>query len=103
MFVIERGDDATQALPANEAVRALLENGDDAFGFPPYAALESFLKRLHGNDALAAAERSIISGALTGVPTTLVRRPQRDWWPTILDAATADAQAAQPVPVVRRS
>jgi hypothetical protein len=56
-----------------------MSNTDDAFGFPPYAAIEDFLhSRDHRN--LRATERRIVAKALDGVPAVLLRNPPSGWW-----------------------
>jgi dolichol-phosphate mannosyltransferase len=82
LVVIERAAGGEVALDEDEAVEILLDNTEDAFGFPPYFAIENFL---HSRDDsnLRVAERRIVTEALDGVPAVLVRDPRMDWWQTL--------------------
>jgi hypothetical protein len=79
LVVIERGGDAKLRLDQEEAVETILRNSDDAFGFPPYSAIEDFMHTQSASD-LRAVERSIVSEAMDGVPTILLRSATMDWW-----------------------
>jgi putative flippase GtrA len=79
MVIIQRGGDGAEALEGTEALETLLENCADAYGFPPYHAIEHFLNNGGGRD-LRIDERKIISDALDGVGTTLLRSSTMDWW-----------------------
>ena len=87
MVVIERGSDHEASLDPAHALVTLLKNCEDAYGFPPYSALERFLPVCKGVD-LHGLEREIIRDALNGCDATLIRRQNRSWWlelPRILD------------------
>jgi len=84
MIVIERAEDLDVRVPPDEALEILMRNCADAYGFPPYAAIETFLYQSHTQGDLNAVEREIVESALRGVPTTLVRRRSGDWWPQVL-------------------
>jgi hypothetical protein len=78
MFIIERGGTGDASLEPKEALEILLQNCEDAYGFPPYPAIKSFL---HGSEEhdLRAEEQAIIAAAFTGCPTTLLRSTTLDW------------------------
>jgi hypothetical protein len=78
MFIIERGGTGDVALEQKEALEILLQNCEDAYGFPPYPVIKSFL---HGSDEhdLRAEEQAIIAAAFEGCPTTLLRSNTLDW------------------------
>jgi putative flippase GtrA len=97
MVVIERDGEGTYPLPESEALETLLANCADAYGFPPYDAIEGFLNNGGGRD-LRLAERAIIASALHGVPATLLRSRTMDWWQRLPDLAERP-EAAVPVPV----
>lgn len=82
MFVIERGEDGERCMPADEAIQVLFENCDDAYGFPPYQAIEGFLRELNGRD-LRTEEQQIVSSAFCECPATLLRSSRLDWWKRI--------------------
>lgn len=84
LVVIERGPEAARPLNQQEALRILLENGDDAYGFPPYPAIRQFLTRPGGQD-LTIAERAIVATALQDTTTQLLSRPALDWWRPITE------------------
>jgi glycosyltransferase involved in cell wall biosynthesis len=80
LVVIQRGDeDTSRTLGGAEALTILLENCEDAYGFPPYSDIEAFLHSGNGTD-LRTVERETIGGALAGVDATLLTSTTRDWW-----------------------
>jgi glycosyltransferase involved in cell wall biosynthesis len=79
MFVIERGGEGDLRLDAAEAVETLLQNTDDAYGFPPYPSIEHFLHSGNGRK-LRVEEREIIAAALGGLPTVVLRSRTMDWY-----------------------
>lgn len=79
MVIISRGGTGTRELEPEEALRTLLENCEDAYGFPPYRAIEGFLHSYDGKD-LKRAEREIIASALGDRPATLLESETMDWW-----------------------
>ncbi|MCS7256828.1 MAG: glycosyltransferase family 2 protein [Thermomicrobium sp.] len=103
VVVIERGHENARALESSETLRILLENGDDAYGFPPYPAIRPFLTRPLGQD-LTPAERAIVATALQGVTCQLLRRSALDWWRPIAAEAGLNGQhppeeARYPLPI----
>ena len=96
MVVIQRGTDAIELLSDTDALDILLANTEDAYGFPPYHAIEEFLLGSSGQN-LRNQERQIIASALEGVPAALLTREERDWAaqiPGVIDAFASD----QPLP-----
>jgi len=79
LVIIQRDDDFQRQLETDEALEILLENCEDAFGFPPYSELEGFLQGMNGHD-LRAAEREVIWSAFGPVPATLIASSTMDWW-----------------------
>jgi len=91
VVVIERGsDEAVRPLDPAEALEILLANSDDAYGFPPYPAIRTFLARPRGED-LTHVERTTLASALQGTTCQLFRRPRLDWWQAIASWAGLDA------------
>jgi dolichol-phosphate mannosyltransferase len=78
MVIIQRGGEGGEVLPRDEALGILLENCEDAYGFPPYPQIESFLHSRNGAD-LVAMERQIIEMAMGETPAMLLRSESRDW------------------------
>ena len=84
MFVIERAARGQFQIDEPEAVETLLANSEDAFGFPPYAAIVSFLTEYDGRD-LRLVEREIVAKALSAVPAFVLRSETMDWWKHFVD------------------
>ena len=117
MFIIERGEEGILPIQNSEAMDVLLQNCEDAYGFPPYEDLKEFLYFHEGVD-LREKEHDIIRQALGNLPATVIRSSTMDWWsqiPTFVDDNEAIAKdiaralkvettprsrsARQPVPV----
>jgi putative flippase GtrA len=79
MVVIQRGGVGGLALDEQEALETLMSNCEDAYGFPPYSAIEGSLRRRNGSD-LRDVERAIVASALSGVPAAVLRSESMDWW-----------------------
>ena len=78
MVVIQRGGLGEVVLSEDEALDTLMSNCEDAYGFPPYAAIEGSLRRRNGSD-LKQVERAIVASALSGLPASLLRSETMDW------------------------
>ena len=102
LVVIERADDdVTRELGDDEAIETLMENCDDAYGFPPYPLIAQFLYTRRGVD-LREAERSAVRSALGSAPATLLRSTSMDWWqrvPLVMGIAFDDAPVPAALPV----
>ena len=79
MVVIQRGGEGAVSLDESEALETLMRNCEDAYGFPPYAAIEGSLRRRNGTD-LKDVERGIVASALSGLPAAAMRSETMDWW-----------------------
>jgi putative flippase GtrA len=82
MFIIQRGDSETEAIDNREAMEVLLQNCEDAYGFPPYEAIKEFLYKRDGVD-LREKEHAIIRQALGQLPATVISSNTFDWWSRI--------------------
>ena len=82
MFIIERGEPGIESIDNHEAMEVLLQNCEDAYGFPPYEALKEFLYFRDGVD-LREQEHAIIRKALGELPATVIRSDTFDWWSQI--------------------
>lgn len=96
LFVIERDRPALADIPFDEAIQTLVENTDDAYGFPPFRQMAPSI--VIGQDdyaELRRKERAIISSAMRGIR---IRRLASDTfsWPsdiaTLLDADRRDVR-----------
>ena len=94
LFIIERGGSGDVILEQDRAMDTLLENCEDAYGFPPYPAIEPYLRASNGVGDLALVERATISAAFEGVPAVLLRSESLDWAVRIERMIEARAQAA---------
>jgi dolichol-phosphate mannosyltransferase len=84
--VIERGAGDDVRLTRAAAVDVLVANSEDAYGFPPYPALEHFLHSRNGQD-LRFKERRILAGALAEVDAVALRSESMDWWQRVVSLA----------------
>jgi hypothetical protein len=84
MVVIERGGEGEVALTEDEALATLMSNCEDAYGFPPYPAIEGFLSSSDQRD-LKPVERGIVASALHALPSTALRSETMDWWSRLPD------------------
>jgi dolichol-phosphate mannosyltransferase len=79
VIVIARGKKRKVHLWKRKAEQILEENGEDAYGFPPYPQMAAALQNLNGRD-LRREEHAIISRALHRVPADLIFDPNYQWW-----------------------
>jgi dolichol-phosphate mannosyltransferase len=79
LFIIERGEEFDTPIENQKAVEILLENCEDAYGFPPYNSIKEFLYTSNGQD-LRPIEQSIIRNATSKLPATLIRSKCLEWW-----------------------
>jgi hypothetical protein len=101
MFIIERGqEEGIRPIDNSEALEILLSNCEDAYGFPPYNDLKEFLYFHNGTD-LRQQEQAIIRQALGGLPSTVIRSSNLEWWcriPTFVNERLAnDCACEKPV------
>ncbi len=100
MIVIERGGSGETILEPVEALDVLLLNCEDAYGFPPYEAIEPYL-RFNGSD-LKNKEREIISAAFAARAGLLLRSESLDWAHRIADLLRESAQPANGHSILHR-
>lgn len=79
VVLLQRGAEGETSLPPSMITSALESNAEDAYGFPPYRAIESFLRR-HGEEDLHDAEYRIIVQATGDCAGTCLASPQFGWW-----------------------
>jgi dolichol-phosphate mannosyltransferase len=93
LFVIERsGEVSTVPLTSDQALSVLMDNCEDAFGFPPYAQIQGFLRNASKQD-LRSLERTLVASALASIPAMLLRSDGMDWAPRMLGALNSRAMA----------
>jgi hypothetical protein len=79
IVLIERGPDFEAPLEAGDMVGLLLENADDAYGFPPYPVLADELSSWEGV-SLHEAERDIVTEAIEGKPGLHLSSSNYNWF-----------------------
>jgi hypothetical protein len=97
LYVIERGRPLAEPIATERILDELLENTDDAYGFPPYSRLAPWLV-LGGetHEELRRREREILLRALQGVRATRLRVENFEWAEHIR-ADVARARVAAPL------
>ena len=108
IVLMERGADELRPVGIDEAVRRLLENTDDAYGFPPFALFAPRI-RIGGDDyeALRRKEAELLRSAILHARRWHLRVPGHEWaerLPAIIDEAPLvpvgpGPDAAPPEPV----
>jgi dolichol-phosphate mannosyltransferase len=88
MFIIERGGEGEVQLDGQEALEVLMQNCEDAYGFPPYDSIKDFLFSANNLD-LQATERAIVAHALSQHPTLVIRSTKMDWAQRMADMLTS--------------
>jgi dolichol-phosphate mannosyltransferase len=96
VVLMERGPEQLETIPLEEAVRRLIENTDDAYGFPPFATFGPRI-RIGDDDyqALRRKEVELLAQAISGARRWHLQVPGHEWadvLPSIIDGTA-------PVPV----
>jgi dolichol-phosphate mannosyltransferase len=80
VFLLERGEALQEEMSLEAAVDLLIENTDDAYGFPPFSSFAPHL-RIDGDDypTLRAKERAILTSALARTNNRRLRVPGHEW------------------------
>jgi len=79
-FLMERGEAAREQVTVDNAIQQLIENTDDAYGFPPFATFAPHI-RIGGVDyeALRVKEQALLREALQDVAVVRIRVPGHEW------------------------
>ena len=88
LFVIARGADELEELDHETAVDLMLENTDDAYGFPPFRSFAPAISIGGDYRALRRRERDLLAGFLAGVRVRRLTRDDFSWAeaiPTLLN------------------
>ena len=105
MIVIQRGRDDLEWLSGDDALDILLANTEDAYGFPPYHAIEDFMLGASSVN-LRTTERQIIAGALESIPAVVLTREERDWAahvPDLIECFSSKDRSTAPSGAERRN
>ncbi len=80
VFLMERGEPVQERVPLDAAIDQLIENTDDAYGFPPFATLAPHFV-IDGLDymALRARERELLTSAMKNVSIWRLRVRGHEW------------------------
>jgi putative flippase GtrA len=101
VFLMERGESLQEEMSLDEAVEQLIENTDDAYGFPPFATFAPHLK-IAGDDypALRLKEKEILTSALAGARTWRLRVPGHEWAEILPSIIEGDGESERiPIPI----
>jgi dolichol-phosphate mannosyltransferase len=98
LFVIERGEPALAEIPFADAIETLVENTDDAYGFPPFRQMAPSLV-IGGDDyaELRRKERDILTSAMTNVRLRRLASNTFSWAQDIAALLDSEQHAGQPV------
>jgi putative flippase GtrA len=100
VVLLERGPDQRAPLSPSMVLSALRRNSEDAYGFPPYPALEEFLSR-KGDLDYHQAEQEIVAQGVRGSTGVRLASDQYRWWkhlPSLLRPGVAAAAETVPSP-----
>jgi dolichol-phosphate mannosyltransferase len=86
LFIIERGAHRMEPIDPDELVDQLVENTDDAYGFPPFRYFAPALE-IHGEgyEELRARERAMLVEAMRNVRARKLATPDFSWAARIAD------------------
>ena len=80
VFLMERGEPIQESVPLEAAIDQLIDNTDDAYGFPPFSTLApNFVIGGADYPQLRARERELLTQALANVPVTRLRVRGHEW------------------------
>jgi hypothetical protein len=102
LYIIERGKPGIRDLDRETTLKRMIENTDDAYGFPPFRYLAPGLTIDGlGYAELRAKEREILTGFLAGVRTQVISSDCFGWADVIAPLVTP-SQATPAKPAVPR-
>jgi putative flippase GtrA len=80
IVLMERGSELLESVALDEAVERLIENTDDAYGFPPFAQFAPKIK-IHGDDytTLRRKEADLLRSAIRNAQRWHLRVPGHEW------------------------
>ena len=101
VFLMERGESLEERLTVDQAMQTLIDNTDDAYGFPPFATFAPHI-RIGADDygTLREKERGLLTAALAHASIRRVRVPGHEWaeiLPELLAARSDDEITAIPI------
>ena len=107
IFIMERGEAAREDMTPDEAIHKLIENTDDAYGFPPFSTFAPHIRiGSHDYTALRVKEEALLRQSLADVAAVRVRVPGHEWaelLPGLVERfdtpISIDEPAAAPIPI----
>jgi dolichol-phosphate mannosyltransferase len=101
VFLMERGESLEEGLTVDQAMQTLIDNTDDAYGFPPFATFAPHI-RIGADDyaTLRQKERALLTAALANASIRRVRVPGHEWaeiLPELLEARSGEGITAIPI------
>ncbi len=94
MFIIERAPHALEDVSHEQAMDELIENTDDAYGFPPFRYLApSFVIGGMSYDQLREKEREILAKAISSIRVRRMGRDDYTWADGIVSLITSEQSA----------
>jgi hypothetical protein len=99
LFVIARGAAELEELDHETAVDLMIENTDDAYGFPPFRSFAPAIS-IDGDDyaTLRERERDLLAGFLAGVRVRRLTRDDFSWAEAIPGLLNGHPRPAPPPP-----
>jgi hypothetical protein len=79
IVLIERGDPYEGEIPKEQCADILLDNADDAYGFPPYPILADQLSSWQGKN-MHERERGLVEKMVKPLPARHLRSNTYDWF-----------------------
>ena len=94
IVLIERGEPYQGEIPKEQCTDILLDNADDAYGFPPYPVLADQLSSWQGKN-MHEMERGYVENMIKPLPATHLRSNTYDWFehiPHLLNGNGVDSR-----------
>ena len=102
VFLMERGEPIQERVELDAAVDQLIDNTDDAYGFPPFSTLAPhFVINGENYEQLRARERGLLKAALANVTIYRLRVRGHEWG-ELLPKLIEGGEDVQPLPAATR-
>jgi putative flippase GtrA len=100
VFLMERGEPVQERVGLEAAVDQLIENTDDAYGFPPFSTLAPhFLINGQNYEQLRARERELLKQAIQNVTIWRLRVRGHEWGELLPRLIQGDASEPVGIPI----
>ena len=99
VFLMERGEPLSERIDLDAAVVSLIENTDDAYGFPPFSTFAPHLRIGEADyPALRQMEEDLLRRAIKNAVLMRLRVPGHEWAELLPEIMNGTAPALQAVP-----